>query len=215
MMPHPNSLISEQFRSIITNIKFAKNGNGIKSILITSSKNKEGKSTIASNLAISMAQQEEKVLVIDANVKNPNLHKIFNTSNNIGLVDVLLDESLPIEEIISKTGIAQLDVLTSGIEKLNAIESGNIQKLLNTLYEIYDVIIIDCPSISEVTTIKTLAHYCEGILLVFNKGATHIKDAIETTKNLFFVEEKIIGAILNDNSQFIIKKLLNRKAKFF
>ncbi|MEC2056071.1 CpsD/CapB family tyrosine-protein kinase [Peribacillus psychrosaccharolyticus] len=199
---NPDSMISEQFRTIRTNIKFSSLEKKVTTIQITSPNDGDGKTTTAANLAISMAQHKEKVLLIDANLRNPSVHHVFKTSNNVGLTTFLLDTSSDLTEIVNHTGIGMLDVLTSGPVPINASEiigSPMMQELLISAARSYDCIIIDSPSILEVTDAKIIANFCDSIILVFNHGKTNMKQAFSTKRILEFAENKIVGVILNDN----------------
>lgn len=212
----PDSLISEQYRTIRTNIKFSAMSKKRNIIMITSPTTGEGKSTTAANLAVSMAQNKEKVLLIDANLRNPSIHSIFKISNKVGLTSILSESLQPsLEETVYKTGMGSLDVLTSGPIPFNPGEIIGLkvmQDFLTQCEKVYDVVLIDSPSIMEVTDTKILANYCNGIVLVFNSGRTELKNAIATKRILEFVEDKIVGVILNENPQNrlinMIKKIL-------
>lgn len=199
---NPDSIISEQFRTIRTNIKFSSLGNRSNIIQITSPNNGDGKTTTAANLAISMAQHKEKVLLIDANLRNPAVHLVFKTPNSVGLTTFLLDTESDLMEIVNHTGIGMLDVLTSGPVPINPSEiigSPMMNELLTSAALSYDCIIIDSPSILEVTDAKILANFCDSIVLVFNNGKTNMKQAFTTKRILGFAENKVVGVILNDN----------------
>ena len=210
---NPDSVISDQFRSLRTNIKFASGKKVMKSILITSPDKGVGKSTIALNLAVSLAQQKEKVLLIDANLKNPSIHEFFNITNNDGLTNLLLNEQLDVEFFVRKPDLGGLHILTSGNTSSHSTELisfTNLEQLLDRVYKMYDVIIIDSPSVLEVADTKILANYCDGIVLVYSKGQTKYDDALHARRELQFVEEKIVGVIMNDNRQSIFEKLKGR-----
>ncbi|MGE7602891.1 CpsD/CapB family tyrosine-protein kinase [Peribacillus sp. NPDC097675] len=210
----PDSLISEQFRTIRTNIKFSAISKKRNIIMVTSPTAGEGKSTTAANLAVSMAQNKEKVLLIDANFRSPTIHSIFKISNKVGLTNILSEVLEPsLEETVYKTGMESLDVLTSGPIPFNPGEIIGLkvmQEFLTACEKVYDVILIDSPSILEFTDTKILANYCNGIVLVFNNGKTQLKNAIATKRILEFVEDKMVGVILNTNPQNWLTKLFKR-----
>ncbi|MFJ7756095.1 CpsD/CapB family tyrosine-protein kinase [Peribacillus muralis] len=209
---NPDSLISEQFRTIRTNIKFSSVSKERNIIMITSPTTAEGKSTTAANLAVSMAQNKEKVLLIDGNLRSPAIHSIFKVSNKEGLTNILSGLST-LENTLFRSGIGELDVLTSGPIPFNPGEIIGLpamQEFLIQCEENYDIVLIDSPSILEVTDTKILADYCHGIILVFNSGKTELKKAVATKRVLQFVEDKIIGVILNENPETRITKLLKK-----
>ena len=118
---NPDSIISEQYRTIRTNIHFLNRDKKSNILLVTSPGNWEGKSTTASNIAVSMAQQKEKILLIDGNLRNPSIHSIFKTSNATGLTDVLMGKAT-FEEAVYSSNIESLDILTSGAIPFNPVE---------------------------------------------------------------------------------------------
>ena len=196
----PESLISEQFREIRTNMKFI-NNNDNKIFLITSSENGEGKSTTISNLAVSIAQQKEKTLIIDANLREPLIHSIFKIPNEIGLTHVLTGNAT-LEEAIYQTEINRLEVLTSGSTAFNPaelLETKRMKELLKSIAEKYDIVLIDAPAVLKSTETRVLANQCDGVVLVVSSGKTEIEKAIETKKVLELAQAKIVGAILNEN----------------
>lgn len=197
---NPDSIISEQYRTIRTNLFFLNNDKKNKTLLITSPGKLEGKSTTAANLAISMAQQQEKVLLIDGNLRNPNIHNIFKTSNAYGLTDVLAGTT-PLEDAIYSSSIERLDILTSGRVPSNPVEllaSQQMQQLLHRIKSLYDIILIDSTSILEVTDTKIIANICDGVVLVVKQNKTNIESAVETKKALEYARAKIVGVILNN-----------------
>jgi len=196
---HPDSVISEQFRMIQTNIKFIMPEQNSRTILITSSGDGEGKSTIATNLAVSLAQQKKKVLLIDGNLRRPALHSYFNKSNSMGLTDVLTGKS-SFSEAVFHTEVWKLDLLTSGVVPFNPVEligSQRMQELLTKVKQTYDIILIDSNSILEVTDTKLLASQCDGVILVTKNGKTKFEKAAEAKKVIEFSKTNIVGIVLN------------------
>ncbi|OIK09380.1 tyrosine protein kinase [Bacillus sp. MUM 116] len=196
---HPESIISEQYRMIQTNIKFMLAEQKSRTLLITSPRDGEGKSTTAVNLAVSMAQQKKKVLLIDANLRKPSLHTFFKLSNTNGLTDVLTGR-LSFGEVVHHTEIWRLDVLSSGVVPINPVEllgSQMMQELLKKVTQSYDTVIIDSNSILEVTDTKLLSTQCDGVILVVKNGKTKLDKAAEAKKVLEFAKAKLVGVILN------------------
>jgi len=210
---NPNSIIADQYRSLLTNIRLLNKESNLKSILVTSPSPNEGKTTTIVNLAVTLAAQNTKVLIIDANLKRPEIHKHFNLYNNLGLIDLLMDESRSLKEVIQETDIKHLHVVTSGLEKLHQIDSNSFQQLLTSLYSTYDVIYIDSPALLESSITKVLGNHCEGVVLVITKGQTKLKETLAAKKELHFIKEKVLGVILNSNGQNIIQKTVNRLFK--
>lgn len=184
---------------IQTNIKFSVTGENSKIFLITSPGDGEGKSTTASNLAITIAQQREKVLLIDANLRKPSLHTFFRTSNANGLTDIL-NGRISFYDAIIHTEIGRLDIVPSGPVANNPVEllsSQMMRDLLNTALRSYDVVLIDSNAILDVTDTKLLARQCDGVVLVIQNGKTKFEKAAEAKKVLEFAKVKLVGVVMN------------------
>ncbi len=195
-----DSKISEEFRTIRTNIKFLAGKKEKKVILITSPGRAEGKSMITANLAVSIAQQREKVLLIDANLRNPVIHNMFAIRNRIGLSDLLTNKAT-FYEAVYQTDIGRLDILTSGTTKLNPtelLEGTRMTDLLKKADGYYSMILIDSPSIIKSTETRVLANQCDGVILVVNRKRTKLAKIAESRKLLELVDATLIGSIINE-----------------
>ncbi|MGG0185158.1 CpsD/CapB family tyrosine-protein kinase [Bacillus rhizoplanae] len=196
----PNSKIAEDYRTIRTNLQFSSVTTKDKTIVITSPRFGEGKSTITANLAVSIAQQGEKVLVIDADLRKPTIHKIFQLENTVGLTNVLSGKTT-MEGAVVQTGIGRLCVLTSGPVPFNPAEllgSAAMETLIQKAMEQYDIILFDSPPILEVTDTSILAGRCDGVVLVIGYNHTVNEDAVESKRILGFARGKLVGTILNN-----------------
>ncbi|WP_247747231.1 CpsD/CapB family tyrosine-protein kinase [Alkalihalobacillus sp. BA299] len=199
---NPESIITEEFRTIRTNIQFSSEQKRTKTILMTSPSLQEGKSTTVANLAVSMAQQKEKVLIIDADLRNPRIHSIFKLENSIGLSSVLTNRNW-FEEAIKETNIGKLEILTSGPIPDNPTEllgSNVFSRLLEAASQTYDVILIDSPPVLEVSDTKLLANQCKSVILVLRHGKSKVDKAIEAKKVLKIAKAELIGVIINERS---------------
>ncbi|MEB9628512.1 MULTISPECIES: CpsD/CapB family tyrosine-protein kinase [Bacillus cereus group] len=195
----PRSKISEQYRSLRTNIQLSSSIYKNRTIVITSPRYGEGKSTITVNLAVSIAQKGEKVLVIDANLRTPIIHEMFGVENTMGLTDILNGKT-NLVGAVKKTGMESLDILTSGPVPFNPSEvlsSDAMDMLIQKAMERYDIILFDSSPVLEVTDTSVLADKCEGVLLVIRYNHTVNEDALETKRALSFTKSRILGAILN------------------
>lgn len=197
---HPESIISEQIRMIQANIKFLMTDQKARVFLITSPSSGEGKSMAVANLAVSMAQQKEKILLIDANLRTPVQHEIFKIANSAGLSDVLAGKER-FEEAVYHTEIGRLDLLTSGLPPSNPSEllgSDAMKELLDVALKSYEAVLIDSYGVIDVTDTKVLAKKCDGVVLVIQNGKTSVEKASEAKKELEFTRAKLIGVILNE-----------------
>jgi capsular exopolysaccharide synthesis family protein len=197
---HPDSIIAENFRGVRTNIRFLKGKVRNSTLLITSPNSGDGKSTVVANLAVSMAQQKEKVLLIDANLRDPLQHFIFRTQNSEGLTEVLTGKTSFVDAVY-RTEIGQLDILASGSLPHNPTELIGTERMsdfLNERMQEYDVILLDSPGVLEVSDAKILAGKCDGVILVVGEGKTEVNKVIESKKDLEFAKANLMGVIVNE-----------------
>ena len=195
----PKSVISEQYRAIRTNIEYSNVDQNTKTILVTSSDKNEGKTTTVSNLAVSFANLNKKVLIIDCDLRNPSIHKMFRLNNIYGLTDILAKDRA-VDKCIQKTELENLYVLTAGSTPPNPAEilsSEKMKNLIEDLKNIYDYIFIDTPPIGLVTDAGVLSSFTDGVVLVVKSESVEKKYLEETKKKLDAVDARILGAILN------------------
>lgn len=194
----PKSIPAESYRTLRTNIQYSSFDKEIKRILVTSAEPGEGKSTTAANLAVAFSQDEKKVLLIDCDLRKPSVHKQFRISNNIGLSDVVMDNS-KLKKAINKHN-EYLDILPSGKIPPNPSEllgSKVMENLLDELQKEYDIIIIDTPPVQAVTDSQILSTKVDGVILVVRAERTK-KDSVKFAKeSLQKVKANIIGVVLN------------------
>ncbi|MGE6369810.1 CpsD/CapB family tyrosine-protein kinase [Planococcus kocurii] len=198
---NPKSRVSEQFRTLRTNIHFTSPDGDIRSLVVTSASHSEGKSTTASNLAIVFAQEGKRVLFIDADMRKPTMHYTFNIANTRGLSTVL-SRQIALKMAIQPAEIKNLDLLPSGPIPPNPAEllsSNHMDFLLEHALDTYDLLIFDTPPVLSVTDSVILANKCEGTILVVNSGKTEkayalkAKEAITTA-----TKARLLGAVLNN-----------------
>ena len=195
----PKSVISEQYRAIRTNIEYSNVDQNTKTILVTSSDKNEGKTTTVSNLAVSFANLNKKVLLIDCDLRNASIHKMFKINNIYGLTDILAKDRA-VDKCIQKTELENLYVLTAGSTPPNPAEilsSEKMKNLIEDLKNIYDYIFIDTPPIGLVTDAGVLSSFIDGVVLVVKSESVEKKYLEETKKKLDAVDARILGAILN------------------
>ncbi|RAI79927.1 capsular biosynthesis protein [Macrococcoides goetzii] len=196
----PKSVISEQIRTLRTNILFTSADVQIKKMLVTSSEQGEGKSTISANLAASFAQAGYKTLLIDADLRKPTQHKIFEQMNVKGLSNLIAGQ-VAIEETIKPEVQPGLDLLTSGPVPPNPAEllgSLAMEDLLINLSEIYDLVLLDTPPVLAVADSQILGNLVDGSLLVVNSRLTHREKVADAKNQLDKSSSKTLGIVLND-----------------
>ena len=198
----PKSGISEQYRTIRTNLKFSFLDPDFKILAVMSALPSEGKSTVSANLAVTWAEEKKRVLLVDADLRRPTVHRTFKVSNRYGLSNIITSSAstVNISEMIDKTAVENLDVLTSGPTPPNPAEllgSERLSQLLDFLREKYDFIILDAPPVDTVTDGQIVAARADGVALVTPQGIA-TKDAVmRAVKLLQRVNANILGVIMN------------------
>lgn len=200
----PNSPVTESFRALRNKLKYLVPDFRGKSFLITSSIIEEGKSFVASNLAITLAQYELSVLLIDGDLRRPALHQYFNVENK-GLTNVLINNEEP-ESVTIPTSIKGLDLMCSGplplietspFNSSELLESKRMSKIIESLKTKYDVIVIDSPPVLVLTDVLSLSLHASGILFVIDSGYVKRDDSVDAKSELELSSAPIFGAILN------------------
>lgn len=201
---HPRA-ITEAYRMLRTNIRFAMVDNPSRAIVIASPRPSEGKSTTAANLAIVMAQAGHKTILVDADLRRPVQHKIFGlgdkTSELKGLTTALINPEQPIERYLQPTSTENLLVLTSGPVPPNPSEllgSHRLQDLIRNLQKMADYVIIDTPPVLTVTDSSLLASFVGGVLLVVRANSTQLNSIKSSLVKLKTTHSKVLGCVLND-----------------
>ncbi|WP_040194957.1 CpsD/CapB family tyrosine-protein kinase [Clostridium culturomicium] len=194
----PKSIAAESYRTLRTNIQYSSFDEDYKVIVITSSEPGEGKSITAGNLALSLAQGDKKVILIDCDLRKPSIHKKFKLSNTLGLSDVIVEK-----ESVTNVGYKynkNLTVLTSGKIPPNPAEmlgSKAMTALLDALKKVFDYVIIDTPPVQAVTDAQILSAKADGTILVVRAEKTK-KDSVHNSVGLLKkVNANIIGTVLN------------------
>lgn len=199
----PKSPITEQYRTIRTNIQFSNVDRDIRSIMVTSSFPSEGKSTTAANLAVVFAQQGKKVLFVDADLRKPTVQYTFQLENHVGLTNVLTRQTT-LRLAVQTSHIESLSILTSGPIPPNPAEllgSQTMEDLMNEMYESYDIVIFDTPPVLPVADANILANQCHGIVLVLKSGGVDRDSALKATEILKGAKGKLLGAVVNQKKQ--------------
>ncbi|MGL5577305.1 MAG: CpsD/CapB family tyrosine-protein kinase [Sarcina sp.] len=194
----PKSVAAEAYKTLRTNIQYSSYDKSLQTIVVTSSQPREGKSTTAGNLAISLGMDSKNVLLIDCDLRKPSIHKKFKLSNTKGLTEVILGKVKLLETVQAYSG--HLDILTSGKIPPNPSEmlgSSNMQRLLNELKEHYDYIILDAPPVLAVTDAQILGTKADGAIFVVKSGVAKKEQILQAKNQLDKVKVQIVGTVLN------------------
>lgn len=207
---------SEAYRALRTNILFCDLGSGelsvptsdtqiqpeggMKLLLVTSAIPREGKSLTTANLAVTFAQAGNRVIIVDADLRQPTLHKLFDLSNENGFSNLILAGPAQLEATLKPTGIPNLSLITAGNPPPNPSElltSAKAARVIEALRSAADIVIFDSPPVVLVSDAAILASRVDRVLLVFRSGSTR-RDAIaKTLTKLKHVRANIMGTVLN------------------
>lgn len=196
----PKSPITEAFRTLRTNIQFSNIDKDLQTLVITSSTRSEGKSTIATNIAGTIAQDNKRVLLIDCDLRKPRIHRIARVINTEGLTNILAGENTMDEVSFMYQRLENLHMLTTGPIPPNPSELLGSKKMKGFIEEIkkeYDIIILDCPPVGIVTDAAILSNIVDGVILVAAVAETNIDDVVRTKELLDKANANIIGTVLN------------------
>lgn len=198
---YPKSVVSESIKTLRTNLQFSSVDEDIKTILITSSIPGEGKSFISANLAISFAQTDKRVLIVDCDMRKGRQHRIFKLSNSKGLSNLLIDDMTNYKDYINKTSVDGVHVITRGTVPPNPSELLNSKKnadLIRVLKAKYDVIIYDGVPCNGLPDSIIMSKLVDKVLIVSSDSMTP-KSVLESTKKqLESVNAPVAGDVLNN-----------------
>lgn len=198
----PRSPVTEEFRTLRTNVQFASIDRELKSFLVTSSEPTEGKTTIAANLAVVFAQSGRDTLLIDADLRRPEVHNRFDIGNHAGLTSLFFN---PIDNPHDHLGdhlqnpFESLRVLTTGKLPPNPSEilaSSKMKRIVEKIKNETEMLIIDTPPVLAVTDAVVLSPLVDGVLLVVAPGKTKITAARNTIEQLKRSQAKILGVVI-------------------
>ena len=193
------SSASEAVKTVRTSLLLAFPGAPPRSILVTSSRSGEGKTFIASNLAIALTQLEKRVVIVDADMRNPHIHRVWNMPNNTGL-SIYLTSNTEAAKIIRPTSLERLSIISSGPKTPRPAEllaSNRFTDLMKELEAQFDFVIVDSPPVLPVTDSVILASRVKSVVLVVRGGATP-RDIVKMAKKKISTSNSIIaGVVLN------------------
>lgn len=194
----PKSIAAEAYRTLRTNIQYSSFDKEIRSIVVTSSEPGEGKSTVTGNLALSFAQEEKSVILIDCDLRRPTVHKNFKLSNEAGLSEVIVGKA-KLEDAIQPYN-ENLHVITSGKIPPNPAEmlSSNVMtNLIKALKEKYDMVLLDSAPLQAVTDAQILSTKVDGTVFVVRAERTKTDSVKESKSLLDQVGANIVGTVLH------------------
>lgn len=192
-------IVKEAYSSIRTNLLFTQRGEKCPIFVVTSPTANNGKTLNSINLAVSYAQMGKKTLIIDGDMRNPTIHRMFSVSSKNGLSEILA--GLTDDIVVAKTNIENLSILTSGKIPPNPVEllsSERMDKLLSFVKEHYDCVFIDTPPINIVTDATVFAQKSTGYIIVVKANTSENADVKTAVANLEHIEGNILGFVLND-----------------
>ncbi|UCE87436.1 MAG: polysaccharide biosynthesis tyrosine autokinase, partial [Deltaproteobacteria bacterium] len=195
----PGSFEGEVFRSLRTNLRFSHVDKPRRVVLVTSTGPEEGKSTVLSNLAVSLAQGERKTLVVDTDMRRPSLHRMLELRRTPGLAEILAGD-IHVDEAIQSTRIAHLDALPCGtvpVSSAELIESASLQQLLCELRSRYDYVLLDSPPAGGLVDAPLLSALADGVLLVVEPGRFDHRVVRRAVQQLETAGARLYGVVLN------------------
>jgi len=197
---YPQISLSEDYRTIRTSLLLSHAGNPPKVIVFTSAMSKEGKSSTVANMAVSFAQLEERVLVIDADMRKPRIHKIFDVDNSAGLSGYLAGKTF-IRNAIQKSSIDNVWILPAGLIPPNPAEllnSKKMKELIDVVKKGYDIILIDSPPVLAVVDSVIVSTLADGTVFIVKTGNTTYKMLSNAIEELNKANAKVLGLVFNE-----------------
>lgn len=195
--------IVESYKELRTNVMFSISGEAGKVIALTSGSASEGKSTNVVNLSISFAETGAKVIIIDCDLRRPNVERLLGVNKSEGLTNYLVN-NITLDNAILKSVYNNLDVITAGTIPPNPSElllSKKMSDLIEELRKSYDYIFLDTPPVNVVTDASLLSKFTDGYIVVVKQGYAEKSILAETIKKLNFIDTKILGIIFNNVNQ--------------
>ena len=189
--------IVESYKAARSNIMFSLSADDDKLFAVTSYSKGEGKSTVSANLAISFSKMEKRVLLIDCDLRRPNIHNVFKVENTAGL-STIIGKMVDYEDVVHRNVLPNLDILPSGTIPPNPSEllcSARFTELVKKLHEDYDYIIFDTPPIGVVTDALLLKDLVAGFVVVLRERSTTHGDVQNILDSMKLADAKILGFV--------------------
>lgn len=197
---YPRSGTAEAYRTLVTNIEFASADAPLRTLLVVSALPAEGKTVTASNVAVVFAQAGRRVLLVDADLRRPGIHRMFGLPNSHGLTDLLLPAGGRLESVLHVTEVPNLKVLTAGPLPPNPREllaSQRMRELLMGLAADFDIVVFDSPPTQAVADAAVLSSVVDGSLLVIDATRSRRRSTTEAARTLNHAGARVLGAVLN------------------
>jgi capsular exopolysaccharide synthesis family protein len=197
----PRSPVAEAFRSIRTALSFSVAAQNVRFLMVTSASPAEGKTLVSTNVAAALAQTGKRVLLVDADMRKPALHKNFELDNKRGLTNLLIEEDTRVVDIARVTEIDDLSFISCGAIPPNPAELIGCERMRAVLQEMidtYDYVVIDTPPVINVTDAAILAHTAHGVILVVRGFRTERDLARRAVEVLSAAGAKMLGVVLNN-----------------
>ena len=197
---HPRSPITEAFRALRTNIQFSSPGKPIRSLLVTSAGPMEGKTSISANLALILAQGGKRVILVDADLRRPRVHRLFGVPTEPGFTDLIVDLENGVEAYLQATDEPNLRLLTCGPLPRNPAEllgSARAAEVMEQVEAAADVVVYDTPPAATVTDAVVLASRVDAALQVVQAGGTRRELVLRAKTSLEKVGARLLGPVLN------------------
>lgn len=208
---HPNAPISEQYRIIRTNIQRLTPENPPRLIAITSALHQEGKTTTAVNLAVVMAQDlNKKIVLCDCDLRKPMIHKIMGLDSSKGITDILTHQVVDIEVVLQRGKVDNLTIIPCGRRPPNPSEllgSERMKELLKELRSHFDYILLDCPPVLAITDAGVISSQVDGVIMAVQAWRTQREAIMRSQSLLLSANAKLLGFVLTNVEHFVPKYL--------
>ena len=197
---HPKDPVAEMYKSIRTRILFASTEERpLNSVIITSPGPQEGKTTTLCNLGLAISQNKKRVLLVDADMRRPRIHNIFKKENAVGLSNYLSGQC-PFDEVVQKTGIENVSIVSGGVLPPNPSEllsSHKLKEFVEKATESFDVVLLDTPPIGVVTDAAIASRAVAGTIMVVQSGKTSKRALAHIYQLLVDARARVVGVVLN------------------
>ena len=198
-LENPSSPEVDSFRMLRINLQSISNWQSLRSILFTSAEPSVGKSVTASNLAVVMAQSGQKVILVDADLRKPSIHRLFHVVNEEGLTNLILKSEINVIDCLKSTEIENLKILPCGTEKINSIEalgSDRMKLIVRELSKLSDFVIFDCPPAMLFSDTYLIAKLVSGVIVVSRLGRTRSEMLKQLVNDFRLAGVNLLGVVV-------------------